>query len=78
MKTSCNQSILEILPDEILLEVCKHLLFSDILYSFTGLNYRMTRMIIQYRQHFSFHKTSLSKCDYLCINVLPQIGFEIR
>jgi hypothetical protein len=78
MDTSCNQSTLEILPDEILLEVCKYLLCSDVLHSFIGLNNRMTRMIAQYRYHLSFHKTSISKFNYLCVNVLPQIGHQIR
>jgi hypothetical protein len=35
-------------------------------------------MIAQYRYHLSFHKTSISKFDYLCVNVLPQIGSQIR
>jgi hypothetical protein len=35
-------------------------------------------MITQYRHHVSFHKTSISTFDYLCINVLPQIGSHIR
>lgn len=78
MDTSCDQSTLEILPDEILLEVCKYLLCNDVLHSFIGLNYRITRMIARYRHHLSFHKTSIPKFDYLCMNVLPQIGSQIR
>src|SRR5262249_7622069 len=78
MEPSCSQSTLEILPDEILLEICKYLLSSDILYSFFGLNNRMTRMIAQYRRDVSFYRTSISKFDYLCLNVLPQIGSQIR
>jgi hypothetical protein len=35
-------------------------------------------MIAQYRYHLSFHKTSISKFNYLCVNVLPQIGSQIR
>jgi len=78
MENSCNQSMLEILPDEILLKVCKYLLCTDILYSFNELNYRMTRMITQYRHDVSFHKTSISKFDYICVNVLPQFSSQIR
>jgi hypothetical protein len=78
MDISCNQSTLEMLPDEVLLEVCKYLLCSDILHSFIGLNYRMTQMITSYRQYVSLYKTSLSKFHYLRINVFPQIGSQIR
>lgn len=78
METSCSQSMLEMLPDETLLEVCKYLLCTDILYSFNGLNYRMTRMISQYRHDVSFYKTSISIFDYVCMNVVPQISSQIR
>ena len=78
MNTCSNQSTLEMLPDEVLLEVCKYLLCSDILHSFVGLNYRITQMITQYRHHGSLHKTSISKFHYLCTNILPQIGSQIR
>ncbi|CAF2926587.1 unnamed protein product [Rotaria sp. Silwood2] len=78
METSCSQSTLEMLPDEILLEICKYLLCTDILLSFIGLNYRITQMITQYRHHISLHKTSISKSNYLCVNILPQIGSQIR
>ncbi|CAF2979909.1 unnamed protein product [Rotaria sp. Silwood2] len=78
MATSCNKSTLETFPDEILLEFCKYLLCTDILISFTGLNYRITQMITQYRRDVSLHKTSLSKSTYLCINILPQIGSQVR
>jgi hypothetical protein len=78
MDAHYTQSTLEILPDEILLEVCKYLLCGDVLHSFMGLNYRMTRMIAHYRHHLSFHKTSISIFDSLCRNIVPQIGHQIR
>ncbi|CAF4370673.1 unnamed protein product [Rotaria sp. Silwood2] len=78
METFYSQSTLEMLPDEILLEVCKYLLCSDILQSFMGLNRRMTHMITQYRHHVSFYKASILTSDYLCINILPQIGSHVR
>ncbi|CAF4460758.1 unnamed protein product, partial [Rotaria sp. Silwood2] len=78
MKNSCSQSTLETLPDEMLLEICKYLLCTDILLSFTGLNNRITQMITEYRHHVSLYKTSILTSDYLCVNVLPQIGFQIR
>lgn len=78
METFHSQSMLETLPDEILLQICKYLLCSDILYSFYGLNDRMTQMITQYRHHLSFHRTSLPQFDYLCSTILPQSGSNVR
>ncbi|CAF0960181.1 unnamed protein product [Rotaria sordida] len=78
MTTSCNKSTLETLPDEILLQICKYLSCADILMSFIGLNYRITQMITQYRHHISLHKISLSRSDYLCENMFPQIGSQVR
>jgi hypothetical protein len=78
METFYSQSTLEMLPDEILLEICKYLLCSDILRSFIGLNYRMTQMITEYCRHVSFYKASVLTSNYLCINVVPQIGSHVR
>ncbi|CAF0881126.1 unnamed protein product [Rotaria sordida] len=78
MTTSCNKSTLETLPDEILLQICKYLSCADILISFIGLNYRITQMITQYRHHISLHKISLFRSDYLCENMFPQIGSQVR
>jgi hypothetical protein len=69
--------MLEILPDEILLELCKYLSCVEILQSFFGLNSRMTNMITQYCQHVSLRNASFTQCSYLCNNVLPQIGSHI-
>lgn len=66
------------LPDEILLEVCKYLLCSDILFSFNKLNRQMTQMITEYHHYVSLHKTSIRKFEYLCVNILPEIGSQIR
>jgi hypothetical protein len=78
METPSNRSMLEILPDEILLEVCKYLSCVEILQSFFGLNTRMTNMITEYRQHVSLHNASITQYLYLSNNVLPQIGSHIR
>ncbi|CAF1551363.1 unnamed protein product, partial [Rotaria sordida] len=43
-----------------------------------GLNCRMTHMITQYRHHVSFYKASILTSDYLCRNILPQIGSHVR
>lgn len=78
MESISSPSTLEILPDEILLEVCKYLLCSDILYSFTGLNDRLTQMIAQYRHQITFYQTTINKFDYLCMQILPHIGWQVR
>ncbi|CAF3990631.1 unnamed protein product [Adineta steineri] len=65
------------LPDDIVLEVCKYLLCTDIIYSFIGLNCRMRRMIKQYHYQVSLYKTSFSNFNFLYKNVFPQIGSHI-
>ncbi|CAF4228808.1 unnamed protein product [Adineta steineri] len=60
MKESSKKSTLEMLSDELLLEICKYLLYGDILRSFVELNSRMTRMITQYSQHVLLHKMSIT------------------
>ncbi|CAF2655109.1 unnamed protein product [Rotaria sp. Silwood2] len=77
METSYKQATFETLSDEILLEICKYLLCSDILFSFNVLNHRITRMVTQHRHHISLYKISLAQCDYLCVNILPKIGCEV-
>ncbi|CAF0851344.1 unnamed protein product [Adineta steineri] len=77
METSSSQPKLEILPDDIVLEVCKYLLCTDIIYSFIGLNCRMRRMIKQYHYQVSLYKTSFSNYNFLYKNVFPQIGSHI-
>lgn len=73
-----NLSTLKSLPDEILLEICKYLLCTDILLSFVGLNDRITQMITEYRHHVSLHKSSFAKSHKLFAHVFPQIGTHIR
>lgn len=71
-------STLEMLPDELLLEVCKYLLCIDVLQSFFGLNSRVTRLIKGYRDNVSLHKGSFTQCDYVYTNIFPKIGSHIR
>ncbi len=71
-------SILESLPDELLLEICKYLLCIDVLLSFDNLNRRMTCMISDYRRHVSLHKASYAQSYKLCTIILPKIGAQIN
>jgi hypothetical protein len=77
-KMATSSSTLEMLPDEILLEVCKYLLCINVLQSFFGLNERMTCLIRDYRHHVSLHKGSFAQCAYVNVNVFPTIGSHIR
>ncbi len=44
-------SNIELLPDELILEICRYLYPSDILLSFCGLNYRLNRTISDFIHH---------------------------
>jgi hypothetical protein len=71
-------SRLEILPDEILLEICRFLHCGDVLYAFFGLNTRLNQTITFYQQHVSLHRTSYMEFLHIFTLILPQIGDSIR
>jgi hypothetical protein len=68
----------EKLPDEIILDICRFLSSSDILYSLFDLNSRLNSTIFIYRRHVVLRRTSFLEFEYLCLNVLPKIGSTIR
>jgi len=68
----------ETLPDEILLEICRFLSSTDILYSLFNLNSRLNRTIYIYCQHVIIRQTSFIQFEYICLNILPKIGPIIR
>jgi hypothetical protein len=69
---------LEMLPDEMLLEICRYLHSGDVLYSFFGLNSRLNRSITFYRQHVSLHRTFYMQFIHIFTRILPQIDSCIR
>jgi hypothetical protein len=71
-------STLEILPDEMLLEICRYLHSGDVLYSFYGLNSRLNKTITFYRQHVSLHRTFYIQFLDIFTNILPKIQYSIR
>jgi hypothetical protein len=71
-------STLEILPDEILLEICRYLHSGDVLYSFFGLNSRLNQTITFYRQHVSLHRTFYKEFVDIFRLILPKIEYCIR
>ncbi|CAF4130665.1 unnamed protein product [Rotaria sp. Silwood2] len=66
------------LPDEMLLEICRYLHSGDILYSFFGLNSRLNQTITFYCQHVSLHKTFYMQFMHIFRIILPQIESSIR
>ena len=71
-------SILETLPDELLLEICKYLLCIDVLLSFDNLNQRFVCLTRDYRRCVSLHKASYKQSFQFCTTILPQIGSYIQ
>lgn len=69
---------LETLPDEILLDICRYLSSTEVLYSFYNLNTRLTRTISIYFQHVILRQTSLIQFNSICSTILPEIGSNIR
>ena len=68
---------LETLPDEILLDICRYLSSTEVLYSFYNLNHRLNRTISIYFQHVILRQTSLIQFNSICSTILPNIGSKI-
>ena len=67
----------EVLPDEILLLICRYLSSTDILYSFYGLNDRLSRTINDYRRYVVLGEVPLTQFNLICKSILPKIGDDI-
>lgn len=67
----------EDLPDEILLEICRYLHCSHVLYSFFDLNSRLNRTITSYSQHVWFRRASYCQLLHIYEYILPRIGSQI-
>ena len=70
-------SMIEIFPDEILLEICRYLHCSDVLYSFFDLNSRLNRTITSYCQHVWFRRASHKQLLHIYEQILPRIGSTV-
>lgn len=68
----------ELLPDEIILHICRYLRGADILYSLYNLNNRLNRTITEYRYHVNLMSVSHLQFEYCVSNILPKIGSTIR
>ena len=74
---SLVRSTLEMLPDEILLEICRYLHSGDVLYSLFGLNSRLNQTITFYREHVSLHRTFYMQFLHIFTVILPQISWTM-
>ena len=70
-------STLEKLPDELLLLICRYLSSPDILFSFYGLNSRLSRTISGYCQHVVLAQVPFKQFNYICESILSNIGSHI-
>ena len=70
-------SILEDLPDELLLLICRYLSSTDVLFSLYGLNSRLSQTISGYFRHVVISQTPYMQFKYICTSILPEIGSNI-
>jgi len=71
------QTTFEIFPDELILEICRYLHCSHVLYSFSDLNFRLNRTITSYRQHVWFRRASYKQLLHIYEYILPRIGSSV-
>ncbi|CAF0765754.1 unnamed protein product [Adineta steineri] len=72
-----TQNTLEKLPDELLLSICRYLSSADVLFSFYGLNSRLSQTISGYYQHVVIAKLPYTQFHCICTSILPHIGLNI-
>jgi hypothetical protein len=69
-----SKTTFEILPDEMILEICRYLHCSHVLYSFYDLNSRLNQTITSYCQHVWFRRASYKQLLHIYQYILPRIG----
>lgn len=67
-------TILEDFPDELLLLMCRYLSSTEVLFSFYGLNSRLTRMISEHFGHVVMAQIPYKRFQTICSAILPDIG----
>ena len=72
-----SKTIFETLPDELILDICRHLHCSHVLYSFFDLNSRLNQTITFYYQHVWFRRGTYRQLLYIYDDILPRIGRSI-
>ncbi|CAF0765737.1 unnamed protein product [Rotaria sp. Silwood1] len=72
-----SRTTFEILPDEMILEICQYLHCSHVLYSLFDLNIRLNQTITFYCRHVWFRRASYKQLLYIYQYVLPRIGSSV-
>ena len=72
-----TMNTLEQLPDELLLLICRYLSSPDILFSFYGLNSRLSQTISGYCRHVVLAEVPFKRFNYICASILPEIDANI-
>lgn len=67
-------STFEILPDEILLKICRYLRIAGVLYSFYNLNHRLNVTITGYCRHLDLCGMTYQQYNSIVSNILPQLA----
>ena len=73
-----SPSSFEILPDEVIIHVCRYLRGADIFYSFYNLNTRLNITITGFCHYVNLMGVSYEQFEYAVSRVLPQIGSYVR
>ncbi|CAF1325198.1 unnamed protein product [Adineta ricciae] len=71
-------SSLELLPDEILLQICQYLRSADVFFSLYNLNSRLNTTIRGYCHYVNLTAVSYKQFEYAVRDVLPEIGHLVR
>jgi hypothetical protein len=67
----------ELFPDELILEICRYLHCSHVLYSFFDLNSRLNRTITSYCEHVWLRRASYKQLLHIYEYILPRIGSSV-
>ena len=71
-------SSFEILPDEIILQICSYLHGADVLYSLYNLNARLNVTITGYCHYVDLSGVTYYRFDHVVSHIFPQIALDIR
>jgi hypothetical protein len=71
-------SYFEILPDEIILQVCSYLYGADVLYSLYNLNARLNITITDYCRYVDLKGVTYHRFDHIACHILPEIASFVR
>ncbi|CAF1055987.1 unnamed protein product [Rotaria sordida] len=71
-------STFEVLPDEMILLICRYLRCGEILYSLFNLNSRLNSTITDFCHHVNLMRITYKQFDFVTTKVFPHIGLSIK